>query len=601
MAKTRIITEGILPSVMLVRFYSFCTLLSHAVDTIRPEDMLRDNETLVSSGGLFELGFFKDPSSGNGYMGIWFKSDMNRKAVWVNRENPVLDSSGVLQIRSDGNLVLTDRRQIYMIVNSGSLATSGNTSATLTDSGNLVLKGGDSIIWQSFDYPSDTYLPGMKLGWFGLKTDLPRIQVLVSWMNPQNPTRGDFTLGVDYKGATKLTVWRRDNVHMDTGFWDGRNFQFILKNSSNSFNFSYISNENEAYFTFSTIGSYVLSWLVMASMGHMDEYTMSNGQISLVSHSICEKLAKGNASECLTPMPSMCIEGDTFSVINGSMLTSMTMNGSYNMGFSDCEFMCQRNCSCTAFASVQDDQTGCQLYYGNKNDLLSIIRKDGGVIYVRGDTPSEHVNQVRSREDVSGNEGVTLLPLGTNMTPSSVATTAVELELGRQKDQELPFFSFSSIETATDYFATVNKLGEGGFGPVYKILMFDFLHGRTCLDYAAYYGHSDCLQTLRSAAHSSPVAASCCVSFVFDGRGFARFANIRDGNGAIPLHLAARQRRPECVHILLDIGAPVCASTSNYGYLGSTPLHLAARGCSLDCVRVLLAWGADRLQRDSFG
>ncbi|KAA8525099.1 hypothetical protein F0562_007037 [Nyssa sinensis] len=386
-------------------------LIIAKADTIRPKDMLRDNETLVSAVGLFELGFFKDPSSGNGYMGIWFKSDMNRKAVWVNRENPILDSSGVLQIRSDG----------------------------------------------------------MKLGWFGLKTDLPRIQVLVSWMNPQNPTHGDFTLGVDYKGATKLTVWRRDNVHMDIGFWDGRNFQFILKNSSNSFNFSYISNENEAYFTFSTIGSYVLSWLVMASMGHIDEYTMSNGQISLVSHSICEKSAKGNASECLMPMPSMCIEGDTFSVINGSMLTSMTMNGSDRMGFSDCEFMCQSNCSCTAFASIQDDQTGCQLYYGNKNDLLSIIRKDGGVIYVRGDTPSEHVNQVRSREDVSGNKEVTLLPLVTNVTPSSVATTAVKLELGREKDQELPFFSFSSIETATDYFATVNKLGEGGFGPVYKI------------------------------------------------------------------------------------------------------------------------------------
>ncbi|KAA8518893.1 hypothetical protein F0562_016333 [Nyssa sinensis] len=27
-----------------------------------------------------------------------------------------------------------------------------------------------------------------------------------------------------------------------------------------------------------------------------------------------------------------------------------------------------------------------------------------------------------------------------------------------------------------------------------NILMFDSLHGRTCLHYAAYYGHSDCLQ-----------------------------------------------------------------------------------------------------------
>ena len=42
--------------------------------------------------------------------------------------------------------------------------------------------------------------------------------------------------------------------------------------------------------------------------------------------------------------------------------------------------------------------------------------------------------------------------------------------------------------------------------------------------------------------------------------------NIRDGRGATPLHLAARQKRHECVHILLCSGALVCASTSRYGY-----------------------------------
>ncbi|KAJ6309821.1 hypothetical protein OIU76_014710 [Salix suchowensis] len=91
---------------------------------------------------------------------------------------------------------------------------------------------------------------------------------------------------------------------------------------------------------------------------------------------------------------------------------------------------------------------------------------------------------------------------------------------------------------------------------------------------------------------------SCLIKLIEAG---ANHLLIRDGRGATPLHLAARQRRPGCVHILLDNGALVCASTEGYGSPGSTPLHLAARGGSLDCTRKLLAWGADRLQRDASG
>ncbi|OIV99385.1 hypothetical protein TanjilG_17195 [Lupinus angustifolius] len=136
--------------------------------------------------------------------------------------------------------------------------------------------------------------------------------------------------------------------------------------------------------------------------------------------------------------------------------------------------------------------------------------------------------------------------------------------------------------------ACVEKLLEAGA----NVLMFDSVYGRTSLHYAAYYGHSSCLKAILSTAQSSPVAASW---------GYARFVNIRDGRGATPLHLAARQRQPECVHILLDSGALVCAPTGRYGCPGSTALHLAARGGSLDCIRPLLAWGADRLQRDTSG
>lgn len=46
-----------------------------------------------------------------------------------------------------------------------------------------------------------------------------------------------------------------------------------------------------------------------------------------------------------------------------------------------------------------------------------------------------------------------------------------------------------------------------------QILMFDSLRRRTCLHHAAYYGHTDCLKAILSAAHSSPVASSWLDSF----------------------------------------------------------------------------------------
>ncbi|PKA48556.1 E3 ubiquitin-protein ligase XB3 [Apostasia shenzhenica] len=136
--------------------------------------------------------------------------------------------------------------------------------------------------------------------------------------------------------------------------------------------------------------------------------------------------------------------------------------------------------------------------------------------------------------------------------------------------------------------ACVQKLLEAGA----NILKFDGVNGRTCLHYAAYYGHSDCLQAILSAAQSTRLANSW---------GFARFVNVSDGSGATPLHLAAGQGQAACVHILLDNGAFVCSLTGRYGCPGSSPLHLAARGGCLDCVRELLAWGGDRLQKDSAG
>ena len=44
---------------------------------------------------------------------------------------------------------------------------------------------------------------------------------------------------------------------------------------------------------------------------------------------------------------------------------------------------------------------------------------------------------------------------------------------GQNEDLELPFYSLATIAIATNKFSSNNKLGEGGFGPVYKVTLID--------------------------------------------------------------------------------------------------------------------------------
>jgi hypothetical protein len=39
----------------------------------------------------------------------------------------------------------------------------------------------------------------------------------------------------------------------------------------------------------------------------------------------------------------------------------------------------------------------------------------------------------------------------------------------REKNAELPLFSYGSVSAVTNNFSAMNKIGEGGYGPVYKV------------------------------------------------------------------------------------------------------------------------------------
>ena len=219
---------------------------------------LRDGEHLASSGGTFRLEFFSPGSSRNRYVGISFNiADgvllvANKKVVWVaNRDNPIADKSGILMIDELGRLTISHSGGSLIVSNSVQAA--NNASAMLLESGNFILREQNSdgskrqVLWQSFDYPTDTLLPGMKLGISMKTTD---IWSLTSWISENNPAKGTFTLtaGFNMDDETMLVIWWQGNTYWISGNWQNGHFEFVPRLSNErDISFSYISNENEKY------------------------------------------------------------------------------------------------------------------------------------------------------------------------------------------------------------------------------------------------------------------------------------------------------------------------------------------------------------------
>nr|XP_028959078.1 G-type lectin S-receptor-like serine/threonine-protein kinase At1g61390 [Malus domestica] len=219
-------------SMFFLFFFSLLLLSRHhcaEVYEISPAQPLSEGQTLVSPRHVFELGFFSpNNNSGNKkYVGIWHKSIFPRKVVWVaNREKPIAasDTLASLRISSMGNLELVDGKQNPLWSTNISVLSNGS-AASLLDTGNFVVKDDDvgaEPLWQSFDYPSDTLLPSMLLG-FNSKSG--ETNFLTSWKSESDPSTGMFMVGLTPEVPSQIVIWINGSTpYWRTGPWDKSKF-----------------------------------------------------------------------------------------------------------------------------------------------------------------------------------------------------------------------------------------------------------------------------------------------------------------------------------------------------------------------------------------
>lgn len=406
-----------------------------AEDRISGDQTIIDdaNSTIVSPNGLFELGFFSPSRSKNRYLGIWYKSISTGTVAWVaNRETPVTDKSGVLRVDENGRLVLSNGvGDIIWSSRSNSSRAEKKLVCQLLDSGNLVIGYEDDneprvYLWQSFDYPGDTFLPGMKLGWDFRNGS--NQSYLTAWRSSNDPFPGNYTLRLNLDGFPQLLVWNGNSVvQFRFGPWDGIGFS----GTSPSIKYPrFISNftvlQKEIYYHFNAGNRsdtmrviinpdgnvFVLVWvdesqswesLLTTEKDDCDRYAfcgpygVCNIAKARVGSSVCgcvdgfeakfpERWKEGDYSGgCVRINALSCGHGDRFIPYPGQKLPD-TRRSWFNEStdLEACKIKCVNDCSCTAYSKldVREGRTGCMLWFDELLDLRD-NREDVQTLYVR--------------------------------------------------------------------------------------------------------------------------------------------------------------------------------------------------------------------------
>ncbi|KAL4376410.1 hypothetical protein GQ457_02G000830 [Hibiscus cannabinus] len=470
--------------------------------------IIRGNSTIHSFNRTFQLGFFSTNGESNWYLGIWYSSIPTQTRVWVaNREKPIKNITGAsLELTGTGQLAVKEFPDSVVWLSSN---TEKAREFDLLENGNLVLyssKG--SKTWQSFDHPTDTWLPDM---------NVTAQRAFTSWKSSVDPSPGLFSLRLNPNGFNKFElVYNSTKVYWSTGNWTGKAFVNVPQMT---IPYIYQFHFSDPYLPTASFGyterppdngvEPPLTRFQVDFNGQLKQFTWSTESESWnmywsMPEDKCEVYGLcGNFGSCsvsTTLKPCVCLNGfrpfddedwnsgdftsgcrresDNFCADNDEFkeLGDVRFDGGNTVSFqgartrSACEMSCLNTCSCIGLYHNRGTNL-CKNVYGTLLNLRN-MSSDGSnkdVFYIRVPRDGVVKKHASKTKVLVGSIAGSVVVLGLMGVILLVLKKIIENK-GKDGDDvfsglNLKVFTYKELNGVTRGFSV--KLGQGGFGAVF--------------------------------------------------------------------------------------------------------------------------------------
>ncbi|CAH1415402.1 unnamed protein product [Lactuca virosa] len=311
--------------------------------------------------------------------------------------------------------------------------------------------------FNSFDHPSNVLLPGMKLG-YDMTTR--KNWTLTSWPSNDIPSSGAFTMSWEpiEEASQRLMIRRRGQPYWTSGSLNNQIFQYMFSlngpSSQYRYNISSVYTNEARYFSYEANNIAALPMWILSAKRQVTDIDNS----TVWTPEFCCGYDSDNG--CVeSSLPQCRRENDKFSEMKGDFahdLTRSAIDDNSSLRISDCFVKCWNVCTCVGFNSSSINGTGCVIWTGSNNFLVN-PRDNSTLKYVINQNP------------INPSTG-TKIEKRKNWEWILIGHKRKEYERRKRDEYFLELTASESFKDIHQLENNVeNKLGQGGFGPVYKM------------------------------------------------------------------------------------------------------------------------------------